>query len=283
VEQNNTEATEQPAPEPDSSADGLQEGGLTPAVADALASLPVEQQTIVKDQIANQNSYITKTRQTLESQKRTLQKDVQMAGVMKELLKDSEFSAYLQHRERGSLPKFFQERSNSLNAGSNTPITESNPESSGFESPVEDSSVPASVDTDLDMRLRSIEHQQATSAAQVQIDEFSASHADYKEYLPLMYSARSRLPGASLEDLYHVAKGLAAAGVEPEVQPGVEVGQEQATQTVEEIATPVSPPPPVGAASSTSPAGTPASSIAEAFAKAKEQLGIDGSVHFQSS
>lgn len=282
MEQNNTEATEQPATQPDSSADGLQEGGLTPAVASALASLPVDQQTIVKDQIANQNSYITKTRQSLENQKRTLQKDVQMAGVMKELLKDSEFSSYLQHRERGSLPKFFQERSNSLNAGSNTMVTENNPDNSGFESPVEDSSVPASMETDLDMRLRSIEQQQATVTAQAQIDEFSAKHPDYKEYTPLMYSARSRLPGASLEDLYHVAKGLAAAGVQPEVQSGVEAEQGQISTAVGD-ATPVSPPPPVGAASSTSPAGSPSTSIAEAFAKAKEQLGIEGPVHFQSS
>ena len=282
MEQNNTEATEQPATQPDSSADGLQEGGLTPAVASALASLPVEQQTIVKDQIANQNSYITKTRQTLENQKRTLQGDVQMAGVMKELLKDSEFSSYLPHRERGSLPKFFQERSNSLNAGSNTMVTENNPDNSGFESPVEDSSVPASMDTHLDLRLKSLEDQQAVVAAQAQITEFSAKHPDYKEYTPLMYSARARLPNASLEDLYHVAKGLAAAGVQPEVQSGVEAEQGQISTAVGD-ATPVSPPPPVGASLNTSPAGQPAISISEAFAQAKEQLGIDGPVHFKSS
>ena len=284
MEQNNTEATEQPTTESDSKADGLQEGGLTPAVADAIASLPEEQQATVKEQIAGQNSYITKTRQSLDQQKRHLQRDVQMAGVMKELLKDSEFSEYLTARENGSLPTFYQGKAG-LTAGSNTTIPESNLESSGLESPLEGSSVPAGVDSDLEMRLKSIEQNQAQVVAQAQIDEFSAKYDDYEEYLPLMYSARSRLPNASLEDLYHVAKGTAALGAEPGAQPGVEAGQESpgTTTSENEIATPVSPPPPVGAASSTSPAGTPANSISEAFAKAKEQLGIDGPVFFQQS
>ena len=283
MEQNNTEAQEQPATESDSKADGLQEGGLTPAVADAIASLPEEQQATVKEQISGQNAYITKTRQSLDQQKRHLQRDVQMAGVMKELLKDSEFSEYLTARENGSLPTFYQGKAG-LAAGSNTTIPESNLESSGLESPLEGSSVPAGVDPSLEMRLKSIEQNQAQVVAQAQIDEFSAKHNDYEEYLPLMYSARSRLPNASLEDLYHVAKGTAALGAEPEAQPGVEVGQEQPkTMSEDGIATPISPPPPVGAASSTSPAGTPANSISEAFAKAKEQLGIDGPVFFQQS
>ena len=284
MEQNNTEATEQPTTESDAKADGLQEGGLTPAVADAIASLPEEQQATVKEQIAGQNSYITKTRQSLDQQKRHLQRDVQMAGVMKELLKDSEFSEYLTARENGSLPTFYQGKAGRT-AGSNTTIPESNLESSGLESPLEGSSVPAGVDPGLEMRLKSIEQNQAQVVAQAQIDEFSAKYDDYEEYLPLMYSARSRLPNASLEDLYHVAKGTAALGAEPGAQPGVEAGQESpgTTTSENEIATPVSPPPPVGAASSTSPAGTPANSISEAFAKAKEQLGIDGPVFFQQS
>lgn len=284
MESNNTEATEQPATESDSKADGLQEGGLTPAVVDAIASLPADQQATVKEQISGQNAYITKTRQSLDQQKRHLQRDVQMAGVMKELLKDSEFSEYLQARESGSLPTFYRGKAG-IAAGNNTTIPESNLESSGLESPLEDSSVPADVNSGLEMRLASIEQNQAQVIAQAQIDEFSAKHDDYEEFLPLMYSARSRLPNASLEDLYHVAKGTAALVAEPGAQPGVEVGQEQQKTTISEseIATPVSPPPPVGAASSTSPAGTPATSISEAFAKAKEQLGIDGPVFFQQS
>ena len=130
------------------------------------------------------------------------------------------------------------------------------------------------------MRMASIEQNQAQVVAQAQIDEFSAKYNDYEEYLPLMYSARSRLPIASLEDLYHVAKGTAALGAEPGAQPGVEAGQAETTMSEPGLATPVSPPPPVGAAASTSPAGTPANSISEAFAKAKEQLGIDGPVFF---
>ena len=106
VNQNNTEAVEQPGNTSDSTAEGLQRGGITPAVNQALAVLPPQQQEVVKEHLASQNKYITETRQKLSQQQGQLQRDVQMSGVLKELISNDVVEAYKlpEPRPAGKVP-----------------------------------------------------------------------------------------------------------------------------------------------------------------------------------
>ena len=282
VNQNNTEAVEQPGNTSDSTAEGLQRGGITPAVNQALAVLPPQQQEVVKEHLASQNKYITETRQKLSQQQGQLQRDVQMSGVLKELMKDSEFNEYLQARQKGSLSTFYREKSGTPQ-GNNTPPPES--DLNGFEEELpQNSSSGSAVPNDLELRVKAMEQQQQQARAYAEMQSFEAKYPEYQAYLPMMHAIKQELPTANLEHLFLVAKGKADSGEIVESQSGVETGQVHTDFSGEnEATTPVSPPPPVGAASISTPAEAPAQSLHDAFAQAKEQLGIDGPVSFQSS
>lgn len=283
MNQNNTEAVEQPAIASDSKAEGLQKGGITPAVNEAMAALPPQQQEVIKDHLASQNKYITETRQKLAQQQGQLQRDVQMSGVLKELMKDSEFNEYLQARQKGSLSTFYREKAGAPQSN-NTQTAESS--LNEFEEELtpnrsSDSAIP----NDLEQRVRAMEYQRQQELAMQQMQEFEAKYPEYQSYLPMMHAVRSEMPTANLEQLYLVAKGKADQGQVPESQPGAEAEQitESSFNGENEAAAPVSPPPPVGAAAVSTPAEAPAQSLHDAFQQAKEQMGIDGPVSFQTS
>lgn len=282
MNQNNAEAVEQPIQESDSKAEGLQKGGITPAVNQAMAALPSQQQEVIKDHLASQNKYITETRQRLSQQQSQLQRDVQMSGVLKELMKDSEFNEYLQARQKGSLSTFYREKVGTPQSN-NTQIAESS--LNEFEEELtpnrsSDSAIP----NDLELRVKAMEQQQQQAQAYAEMQSFEQKYPEYQQYLPMMHAVKQELPNANLEHLFLVAKGKADSGETIESQSGVETRQVQNDFNGEnETTTPVSPPPPVGAAAVSTPAEAPAQSVHDAFQKAKEAMGIDGPVTFQTS
>ena len=282
MNQNNAEAVEQPIQESDSKAEGLQKGGITPAVNQAMAALPSQQQEVIKDHLASQNKYITETRQRLSQQQSQLQRDVQMSGVLKELMKDSEFNEYLQARQKGSLSTFYREKVGTPQSN-NTQIAESS--LNEFEEELtpnrsSDSAIP----NDLELRVKAMEQQQQQAQAYAEMQSFEQKYPEYQQYLPMMHAVKQELPNANLEHFFLVAKGKADSGETIESQSGVETRQVQNDFNGEnETTTPVSPPPPVGAAAVSTPAEAPAQSVHDAFQKAKEAMGIDGPVTFQTS
>lgn len=283
-----TNAHEQPAEgaapqEPDSTAsESLQGGGVTPQLEAALAKLPPGDAELVRQDIAQRNAAYTKSQQSLAAQKKALERDVQLAGVLRQCMKDPEFNEYLEARNNGQLSTYFRRKAGGAASGQDHSENQDNQiahvalDEHGGE--MSDQSSPTGTDAELRRRVEMIERQAMEAQKQAEIAAFTEKYPDYEEYLPVMQSLRQQLPGASLEHLYLVSEGMVKRGQsQASAQSQAEAQQEQTDHSAAPASS--SPPLPVGEArTSSTPVGEGAFSMEEAFAQAKAELGIQGDV-----
>ena len=254
--------------------ESLQSGGITPQVEAALAKLPPQEADLVRQDIAQKNAHLTKSQQSLAAQRKALERDVQMAGVLKSCLKDPEFNEYLEAREKGDTKTFFLRKAGPAASQQDHSVGEDN-RTAGVVPSENGSEMPAQSESELAKRLERIERETFEAQKQRIVEEFQAKHPDWEEHLTTMQAFRSYMPGASLEHLYYAARGAVEANSQSDA------GTQQGSET-QGLAPQQSPPLPVGnpPGSSTPASGPPPATMAEALAQAKAELGIQGPISF---
>jgi len=275
------EQPEAAATAPDSTPDkSLQDGGITPRLAEALAKLSPEDQAAVREDIAQRNAHLTKTSQGIEAQRRALESDVQLAGVFREVMKDSDFNEFLKARESGDLAKHYRQKAQALGVSpdplleTNNPISSVAPGATGV-----GESDPSQ--SDLAKRVEAMEADARAKAQAVEVAQFQQDHPDWRNVHEAMQSANQTNPGLSLENLYYVASGMVEKEKAQAPPADAAEQQVQVEATGEQGAASSSPPLPVGAPpGATTPAHTPPTSVEGAWAQAKEDLGIRGPIEF---
>lgn len=266
-------------PQESQSANGVQPGGITPKVAEALAGLDPASRAIVEEDIRQRNRYLTSERQRLAQ-------DVQLGNALKALLKDSQFQKYMHARESGDVVTFF--RSELEASGQLRDLTE--PENNSMD-PGDPADPEEAGDTtmtpnrevqELQARLAQLEQQSVAERQQRELDAFVANHSDWEDHLPAMQKIRAEYPDLDLERTYRLAKldvqqGLATLAAE-------ESPQQQAAASTAETSDTSTPDIDSGrdAAGTTVKTGK-RDAFTQAWDQAKKNLGLEGEVKVQFS
>lgn len=270
---------------------GVQPGGITPQLAEALeAANDPRLKSLVEEDIRQRNRYLTAERQRLSQ-------DVQLSGIFRGMLQDSQFQRYMEAREKGDVAKFF--RAELANSGDSTDREEpeNNRDDSRAAETLEDSAESTGASDSREVRelrdrLAKLEAQQREElqarqrqAQDAELNAFMEAHPDWEEYLPAMQKVSQEYPGLSLEKRYSLAKweveqGLASLATEdsqqqPEASPDA---------SASETSTPENSDSARDASRTTVPTGSKRErAFLEAFEKAKQSAGIDGPVAFEFS
>jgi hypothetical protein len=254
----------------------LHAGGITPDAEAVLQTLPPQQAEVIRSVITDKNSRVEEIQRRVAQERKALEQDVEYAGILRECMKDSDFSEFIAAREQGDLATFYRQKAGTPAASNTNNESQSSPMDSGAPSDNGDANVSNPDVAAMNQRLQALETERARLAQETAVQEFVEKHPDWEQYKALMISARTRLPSASLDDLYYAARGMMSDGQVPDDSAGAAANTDQ-TANPEAASARAQPPLPVGQPpGSTSPASPVIRSMADAMRAAKQTHGIDG-------
>jgi hypothetical protein len=237
-----------------------------------MEQLSPQQRSILEGDIRQRNRHLTAERQRLSQ-------DVNLAGIMRECMKDQEFTGYLEARERGDTAAFFRSRAEESGSTGEVDDTDNlqslgeaaTPETAGGEVMTTENAnaeLVAQVKA-LQGRMDGLlqEQQQATQATAA--ERFQTTNPDWEEYLPAMQKVGQKYPQLGLDEMLVLAKSDVAQGHANLAEPGTQ--QQQTSET------------PAEAPSEPTPAEEPRrfKTMTESLQAAKEQMGITGDLELK--
>lgn len=277
-------------PQDSKASNGVQPGGITPQVAKALEGLSPEARAVVEEDIAKRNRWVTAERQRLSS-------DVQLAGILRDFLKDPEFNRYVEARESDALETFYLDELKSRGKLPSREDSQDNQTDAGISALLEDADDPTGTPNlklveELKREVSELKAARQREVAERQqsqqekmVQEFVQNHPDWEDYQPAMQQIAAKYGNAlDLEATYHLAKlevdrNLASSGSE-------DTSQQQAAASTNAETSDTSQPQNDSARDAsrttfkTGKGKSFTQSFTEAFEQAKKAAGIQGEASF---